>query len=590
MPLRALPESLKVKSPRTETLKIGLEQNGYYGTDFNFDLSNISSFVNLFNPTLCFSFNNLNGDTTTKIIRVRRASDNLEGDVYADNSGVVSPASNVVTAQSTITLQTFAAATNCFITKWYNQAKNVDGTRNTNDLFNTITSQQPKIWDSTTGLLKSFNANTPELRHLGIGFTTILNLTEAIDTNVNEHSSFSLLLIKSGTPGTSDNIFGGGSNSFLGTISPARFYLDQKIRYDFEDVATISQQINSGAVVQQTVGTLGSKTNQILEFYEGLQSGSSTGRRLHMYGNQNYSYVDTAGISRLRPNNSTGFRALPGGWIQSDGIRVEEGYSAYFLADYDALLPNFYAFINIFDTAIGTNSQNLAGAGSLVTTTGAPIRLATTTAPTSNPTIDGVTYTYITITSIGVTYYILTTNLSSSIYPDGSPITTVTTNAQWASTAATGVRRVYEGIYGAYYSHPVVDTIKDQGGYSAGGTTWTVLGSDAMISIGVTTQESYTIGNSGTANYATHLKFMYQLNDAEFAAAGSIGRWVRANDLSPNYRITRLRPFINDSTSLSTKRTTAGISSFIYFNRNVISYRSEISDFLNRKNLIYSKD
>ena len=590
MPLRALPESLKIKSPRTETLKIGLEQNGYYGTDFNFDLSDISSFVNLFNPTLCFSFNNLNGDTTTKIIRVRRASDNLEGDVYADNSGVVSPASNVVTAQSTITLQTFAASTNCFITKWYNQAKNVDGTRNTNDLFNAATSQQPKIWDSATGLLKSFNANTPELRHLGPGFNSLLNLTEAIDTNVNEHSSFSLLLVKSGTPGASDNIFGGGSNSFLGTISPAIFYLDQKIRYDFEDVATISQQINSGAVVQQTVGTLGSKTNQILEFYEGLQSESSTGRRLHIYGNQNYSYVDTAGISRLRPNNSTGFRALPGGWIQSDGIRAGEGYSAYFLADYDPVLPNFYAFINIFDTAIGTNSTNLAGTGSLVTTTGAPIRLATTTAPTSNPVIDGVTYTYITITGIGTTYYILTTNLSSSVYPDGSPITTVTTNAQWASTAAAGVRRVYEGIYGAYYSHPVVDTIKDQGGYSAGGATWTVLGSDAMINIGVTVQDSYTIGSSGTSNYATHLKFMYQLNDAEFAAAGSIGRWVRANDLSPNYRITRLRPFINDSTSLSTKRTTAGISSFIYFNRNVISYRSEISDFLNGKNLIYSKD
>jgi hypothetical protein len=589
MPTQPLSQLLKVISQRTEDILMELEQTSYYGVNLNFDVDNIATFVNLFNPTLCFSFKNLTGDSSTKILRIRRASDNLEGDVYADTSGVVSPTSNVITAQSTITLQTFAGSANCFVTKWYNQAKNVDGTRNTNDLFSTVTAQQPKMWDGATGLLKSFSANTPELRDMGTGFNTVLNLTENVYTFNNNESTFSLIIVSSGTAGITDNMLGGGTNSFLGVTSPTRFYLDQKIRYDFDTIATISQQVTSIIPAARTIGSY-ARNNQILEFYEEPNTASSTGRRLHIYGNQDYAYVDTAGKSKFRPNNSTGFRALPGGWIQSNGIRTDEGLNAYFLADYSAIINGFYAFMTVKDSAIGTNNGDLLSIGSTTKTTGAPIRLVATTAPTSNPVIDGVTYTYLTITSIGVTYYILTTNLSSSVYPNGSSITTVTTNAQWSSNASGGIRRVYESIYGAYYSHTVFENIKAQGGYSAGGTTWQVLVANTVIGLGVTQTGDYTIGNSAITNVATHIKFMYQLSDAEFTAAGNAGRWTRANDLSPNYTITRLKPFFNSSTNLSTPYLTSGISEFIYFNRSMLSVRSNISDAINNKNLIYSKD
>jgi len=53
-----------------------LEQTSYYGVNLDFDVDNVATFVNIFNPTLCFSFTNLTGDSSTKILRIRRASDN----------------------------------------------------------------------------------------------------------------------------------------------------------------------------------------------------------------------------------------------------------------------------------------------------------------------------------------------------------------------------------------------------------------------------------------------------------------------------------------------------------------------------------
>jgi hypothetical protein len=73
---------------------------------------------------------------TGDCIRVRRASDNTEQDIGFDG-----------TELDTAALTTFCTGTNCFIKTWYDQSGNGnDGTQST-------TASQPKIYDSSTGVL-----------------------------------------------------------------------------------------------------------------------------------------------------------------------------------------------------------------------------------------------------------------------------------------------------------------------------------------------------------------------------------------------------------------------------------------------------
>jgi hypothetical protein len=74
---------------------------------------------------------------TGDCIRVRRASDNTEQDIGFDNNGEL----------DTTALTTFCTGTDCFIKTWYDQSGNGnDGTQST-------TASQPKIYDSSTGVL-----------------------------------------------------------------------------------------------------------------------------------------------------------------------------------------------------------------------------------------------------------------------------------------------------------------------------------------------------------------------------------------------------------------------------------------------------
>jgi len=74
---------------------------------------------------------------TGDCIRVRRASDNTEQDIGFDNNGEL----------DTTALTSFCTGTNCFIKTWYDQSGNAnDGTQST-------TASQPKIYDSSTGVL-----------------------------------------------------------------------------------------------------------------------------------------------------------------------------------------------------------------------------------------------------------------------------------------------------------------------------------------------------------------------------------------------------------------------------------------------------
>ena len=79
--------------------------------------------------------------TATNAIRVRRASDNTEQDIGFDTNGEL----------DTSALATFASGTDAFIRTWYSQTGSNDGT-------NTTTGNQPKIYDSSTGVLVDANS------------------------------------------------------------------------------------------------------------------------------------------------------------------------------------------------------------------------------------------------------------------------------------------------------------------------------------------------------------------------------------------------------------------------------------------------
>ena len=70
-------------------------------------------------------------------LRVRRASDNAEQDIGFDGSGNVD--SNAIS--------TFCSGTNGFLRKWYDQSGNA------NDVNQTTTAEQPKIYDSVAGVI-----------------------------------------------------------------------------------------------------------------------------------------------------------------------------------------------------------------------------------------------------------------------------------------------------------------------------------------------------------------------------------------------------------------------------------------------------
>lgn len=599
--LPALPNSV-------ENNLISQTQYEAYNISPAYSNTSISNFVDLYNPTLCFSMNNLtnknsttNYDNNTKILRIRRSSDNLEGDVYQDSGGKVSEFSQIIytlNSQLNITsLTDFATGTNCFVTKWYNQANNLNGTRNTNDLYSNISSIQPQIWGSSEGLFKMQNSNTAEMRRTStLGGT--LTLTETVYTKDNYSQDFSIFVTKSGIPSNtiSESMFYGTNNKELIGVGTGVINLNQNI-YDsdnFEVVANINQAVNSSlgtAATNITAATtgIGAQRTQLLDIHEEYTPAATHKRRMHFYGNQHKITLDTASTSTFQPKNTHGFRALPGGNIASNGSHFNFGTRAYFILEYDTL-PNVGAYMILRDDAIGATNYDIY-ATEFNKSTGGNIRLISTTAPSGNPTIEGVTYNYTTITGFFGTYYITTTNFTGTLYPGGSNIINSTTDGQWATYASSGTRRNFTGkeIFGTYYSHPVANSINNEGGYSAAGTTWKVPTMAQLVNLQVAKATTYTIGAG--QNNDTHLGFMYQLSDAEYAAAGGVyGRWNRMPLYKTNYIINKLQPFSASTTNRSLVYGRSGISDFIYFNRSVHGTRKEISSNLNKINKIYAEE
>jgi len=89
------------------------------------------------NADVAYSLRKLREAYTGSAIRVRRASDNAEQDIGFDFSGRL----------DTSSLTTFCSGTNGFVTTWYDQSGN------SNDATQSTAAYQPKIYDSSTGVI-----------------------------------------------------------------------------------------------------------------------------------------------------------------------------------------------------------------------------------------------------------------------------------------------------------------------------------------------------------------------------------------------------------------------------------------------------
>lgn len=89
------------------------------------------------NADVAYSLRKLRAAYTGSAIRVRRASDSTEQDIGFDGSGDL----------DTSSLATFCSGTNGFVTTWYDQSGN------SNDATQSTAASQPKIYDSSTGVV-----------------------------------------------------------------------------------------------------------------------------------------------------------------------------------------------------------------------------------------------------------------------------------------------------------------------------------------------------------------------------------------------------------------------------------------------------
>jgi hypothetical protein len=116
------------------------------------------------NAEAAFSVRRLYSLYTGACMRVRRASDNVEGDVGFDSNNelsLTSPISNTSDAQSYTDLADFVdhtgTPTNGFVRYWYDQSQ-AGGTGSGNDADIAGAATQPKIYDATTGIIEEGSA------------------------------------------------------------------------------------------------------------------------------------------------------------------------------------------------------------------------------------------------------------------------------------------------------------------------------------------------------------------------------------------------------------------------------------------------
>jgi hypothetical protein len=108
--------------------------------------------------------------TSTNAIRVRRLSDNTETNIgFVDNE------------LDTSTLSTFCSGTNGFVTTWYDQSGNG------NDVTQSTASNQPKIYDSVSGVIEDNGKPSVQFD----GSNDSFDMASAITTSI--YSNFAVI-------------------------------------------------------------------------------------------------------------------------------------------------------------------------------------------------------------------------------------------------------------------------------------------------------------------------------------------------------------------------------------------------------------
>jgi hypothetical protein len=161
-----------------------------------------------------YSLRLLRSAFTGSAIRVRRASDNTEQDIAFDGNGDL----------DTSALTTFCTGTNGFVKTWYDQSGNAK------DLSQSTAANQPKIYDSSTGLLTensraavSFDGTNDFLTGGLVSGSTEVSIA-AVHKNANR------------TP--YDPIFGSGSsNGYALTTQQSKYNLFYRTVADYRSTA-----------------------------------------------------------------------------------------------------------------------------------------------------------------------------------------------------------------------------------------------------------------------------------------------------------------------------------------------------------------
>jgi len=221
---------------------------------------------------------------TGDIMRVRRASDNVEADVGFDGSNelsLTSPISNTSDAQSYTDLADFVdhtgTPTDAFCRYWYDQSGN------SNDAGQSTAGSQPKVYDATTGLIEEGSAGNekPALDFDGSND----NLRMSFASNQSQPNTYALVATTDTTAST--QVFFSGHTS--GTA---------RNQMDLTAVGAI--QMYAGA----SDGTVSADTNQNLYFLL---------------------YNSTSSIYYI--NNTTNSGTLSVGTYAQDGLTIGARYT-----------------------------------------------------------------------------------------------------------------------------------------------------------------------------------------------------------------------------------------------------------------------
>jgi hypothetical protein len=199
-----------------------------------------------------YSLRLLDSTYTGDAIRVRRASDNTEQDIGFDVDGDL----------DTTALTTFCTGTNGFVKTWYDQSGNAkDATQST-------TANQPKIYDSSTGvnltnLLASLNYDGSTDFLKSANFTSLIGAPNFFSAVASFDTTSDMYLVDSDSPGRSATGIIGGNWSIRG-LNGGAAATGQHLISVSQESATAYMYVDGVQKISNPSSTLVTHTNVVI--------------------------------------------------------------------------------------------------------------------------------------------------------------------------------------------------------------------------------------------------------------------------------------------------------------------------------------